>query len=98
MEEHSAHSSREGDSQRIAAARRYLPFTSVERITTAAEPAIHLLMSCPRSVVTRVIRRLGLGSFEHVGWLVVDAVEEAREDLGAVVLVSFGGVVSLASQ
>ena len=65
---------------------------------TALSPDRHHTQSCPRSVVTRVIRRLGLGSFEHVGWLVVDAVEEAREDLGAVVLVSFGGVVSLASQ
>lgn len=30
--------------------------------------------------------------------MVVDAVEQAREDLGSVVSVSFGGVVSLASR
>ena len=35
---------------------------------------------------------------EHVGRLVVDAVEEAVEELGAVVLVAVEGVVALASQ
>lgn len=34
---------------------------------------------------------------EHVRCLAVDAVEQAREDVGSVVLVAFGGVVSLAS-
>jgi hypothetical protein len=43
-------------------------------------------------------RGLGLGSLEHVGRLVVDAVEEAVEESGAVVLVAVEGVVSLASQ
>jgi len=35
---------------------------------------------------------------EHVGWLVVDAVDEAGEELGTVVLVSFFGVVALTLQ